>query len=366
MSFSNKSGEGSILFFQKQLAEEQALTSATAERLYDLSAALAALKPWGFVGDSNLMLVQTSPPTETCYCSIMGALGEVFSLHIYVGEESFRGLSRVLAGEQPSPGEFFASHRGVSVEFIKASALTPPDRELLKHFKHPFGRGMAAPIFRALRPGYYPWYVTEPEAAVLARCMQAVVAFCETLLDDPDAPYWEEEDLYPVLALEGADGPRQKFAVRQIKAPAPTPALPVPPILDEARLGRILRQDHAVGGALEVDYFYSNARIGGKNRRQSLLPVALVTDAASGFLFQPELGSPEQSRGESLVRAVLAAIENARYLPHELRVRQKEFKILLEPAAQRLGVPVRLVKSLPALDEAKKHLLAMLEGRAGK
>jgi hypothetical protein len=359
-----KSGKQSIQFFQKQLAGEQPLTGATAERLYDLSAALLALKPWGFVDDGNLILVETAPPAETCYCSIMGALGEVFSLHAYIGEESFRGLSLVLAGKQVLPGEFFATHRGVSVEFVKASALTPPDRELLKHFKHPFGRGMMAPIFRALRPGYYPWYVTEPEAALLTHCMRAVVGFCETLLDDLDAPYWEEEDVYPFLAPQGEE-PQQAFDVRQVKAPAPSPAVPVPPVLDEARLGRILRQDYAVGAALEADYFYSNACIGGPNQRQALLPVALVTDAETGFVFQPELGTPEQGRGETLVRAVLTAIENKKYLPRELRVRKKEFKILLQPAAQRLGVPLQVVKSLPALDEAKQHLLAMLQGGAG-
>jgi hypothetical protein len=92
--------------------------------------------------------------------------------------------------------------------------------------------------------------------------------------------------------------------------------------------------------------------------------VALVTDAETGFVFQPELGTPEQGRGETLVCAVLSAIENKKHLPRELRVRKKDFKILLQPAAQRLGEPVQVVKSLPALDEAKQHLLAMLQGGA--
>ncbi len=352
-----------IHFFQKQLAGEPPLRSATAKRLYDLSAALMVLKPWGFVNDGDLIVVETAPSFETCYCSIMGALGEVFSLHAYIGEESFRGLRRILAGRQLSPEEFFATHRGVSVEFVRISELRPPDRELLKHFKHPLGRGMAAPVFRALRPGYYPWYVTEPEGAELARCMQAVLAFCETLLDDLHAPYWQEEGVYPLLTPKGEDGPRQSFDVRQVKAPTRVAAAPVPPLLDEARLGRMLRQDSAVGSALEADYFYSGTVIGGPNQRQALLPVALVTDAETGFVFPPELGTPEQSRGAILLRAVLSAIENKKYLPRELRVRQREFKTMLEPAAQRLGVPVQVVKSLPALDLAKKHLLAMLQGR---
>lgn len=359
-----------VQFFRRQLAGEEPLSGATAERLYDLSAALMALQPWNFVEDGELILVQNPVPVETCYCSVMGALGEVFSLHAYIGDESYRGLGNVLAGRQVSPGEFFATHRGVSVEFVRISELTAPDRELLKHFRHPLGRGMGAPVFRALRPGYHPWYVTEPEGVILARCMQAVVAFCDILMDDLDAPYWQEEDVYPLLVPMGDDGPQQEFDIQQVKAPLPPHAPPVPPAPDEAeaeaRLSRILERDYSVSGVLEAGYVYSRAVVGEANQRKAIVPVAIVTDAESGFLFEPELGTPGQPAGETLLRAVLNAIENRKHLPRELRVSQSDFKVLLEPAAQRIGVAVRVVKSLPEFNRAQKHLLAMMEGRGGQ
>lgn len=365
-----RSGKRPVQFFATQLAGEEPLTGATAERLYDLSAALMTLQPWNFVGDADLILVQNPAPVETCYCSVMGALGEVFSLHAYIGDESYRGLGKVLAGQTPAPGEFFATHRGVSVEFVRASELTTPDRELLKHFNHPLGRGMAGPIFRALRPGYHPWYVTEPEGLILARCMQAVVAFCETLMDDLDAPYWQEQDVYPMLAPAGADGPQQRFNIRQVRAPVPSYAPPVPPALNEAeaqaRLIRILGRDYSVSGVLETGYVYSRAVIGADNQRKAIVPVAIVTEAEGGFLFKPELGTPGERAGETLLRAVFNAIEKRKHLPREMRVSQNDFKALLDPIAERLGVAVRVVNSLPEFDRAQKHLLAMMEGRGGR
>jgi hypothetical protein len=353
----------SLAFFSKQLEREQPLAEATARRLYQLSLALATLKPWNFVGDGEIFLVEDPVSEQTCYCSIMGALGEVLSLHVYIGPDSYRLLRKVLAGKKVSPGEFFAAHRGVSVEFVHAPELTPADRVLLKHFKHPLGNRMMAPIFRALRPGYHPWYVAEPEAVLLARCMEAALVLCDVLLRNPDADYWQQDDVFPLVAPKDDDGPRQSFKLIQVRAPVPQAAPLVPPPLDEARLARILANDYSQQGAVEADYFYTRGVIGEAHQRKAILPMALVTDAESGFLFKPEMGTPAQSQGETLICAVMSAIESGRRMPREIRVRQSEFKTLLEPLAGRLGIAVIVAKSLPEIDRAKKAFLAMMEGR---
>jgi hypothetical protein len=93
--------------------------------------------------------------------------------------------------------------------------------------------------------------------------------------------------------------------------------------------------------------------------------IAMVSDADSGFAFQPELGKPEESTGELLVRALLGAMRDGRCVPREVRVRQKDFKILLSTLSKRLDIDVRLTKSLPALDALKDDFLAMI-GDAGE
>jgi hypothetical protein len=88
--------------------------------------------------------------------------------------------------------------------------------------------------------------------------------------------------------------------------------------------------------------------------------MAIVSDARSGFAFLPELGKLEDSTGQLLVRALLGAIRDGRCVPREVRVRQKEFKILLSTLSERLGFDVRVTKSLPALDHLKDHFLSMI------
>src|SRR6266853_61362 len=269
-------------FFEKQLAGEQPLSFETAGQLFRLGMELLAVQPWDFLEDQDLILMQDGESGEICYCSTMGALGEVFSLQVYTGAESYRFFRRIAAGKPTSAGDFFGSMRGVSVEFVTAREQTPLDRELLEAFGHLKKRGKRAPIFRALRPGYHPWYVTEGEAKILVCCMQGILAFCR----------------------------------------------------------------HAV----EME----------QNERKACLRIAMVSDGDSGFAFQPELGKPEDSTGQLLARALLGAMRDGRFVPSEVRVRHKEFKILLSALSEKIGFGVRVTKSLPALDHLKDHFLAMV------
>jgi len=51
---------------------------------------------------------------EMCYCSVMGALGQVYSLQVYIGSEGYQLFKRIAVGQPITAGEFFASQRGVS------------------------------------------------------------------------------------------------------------------------------------------------------------------------------------------------------------------------------------------------------------
>jgi hypothetical protein len=122
----------------------------------------------------------------------------------------------------------------------------------------------------------------------------------------------------------------------------------------------ILAKNFARRGVFEVDHFFTGAMIGDKNQRKSCLRVGLASDAATGIVFPPALGKPEESTGDILVAAVLSAIKTARCLPREIHVQQRDFKVLLESTATSLGFSIRIRKSMPALELAKDHLLVMM------
>jgi len=351
-------------FFEKELVGEEAPSFATMQELYNLAAGLLERRPWELLSEEQLLLVEGAASPELCVCSVMGTLGEVRSLHVYIGAEGYRLFQRLLASERMTMGEFFSTQRSVSVEFVRLGELTSADRGLLKVMGHPLKRGTLAPIFRAVRPGYYPWYVTEREARMLAECQRALIAILDICQTKTDSDFWERENVYPLLSRRGAE---TKETVTETSydmrlAEAPRYSAPVPDFgtLDEARIQRIRESGYPIQGVLEVDHFYGGAIIGETNRRKSCFRVALAVDAKSGFVYPPEASLPEPPTADVLRDAIFLAIDSARALPREVHVRSSEFKVLLEPLAHALGFSLKAIKSLPALDMAKEHLLKML------
>jgi len=347
-------------FFHKQLADEVPLSFDTAGRLYELATALYVVQPWNFLKEQDIFLLQDVESGEICYCSIMGALGEIFSLQVYVGAESYRFFRRLSTGRLAAPGDFFASMRAVSVEYVPANERTPPDRELLAAFGYPNKRGQRAPIFRAIRPGYQPWYVTEGEGKLLVSCLKAALAYCTYVLEMGEIDDSQEEDEFPFLEPEPADNTGMRFKLHFVKAPEPPLAAPQPTELDENLVGDILHENLPRTGALEAEHFFTTTPVGERDQRKACVRMALVSDAKSGLAFAPELGGPGDSTGQLLVRALLGAMRKGRFVPLEVRVGQNESKILLGKLAERLGFDVRVTKSLPAVNDFKDHLFEMM------
>jgi hypothetical protein len=78
--------------FVRELAGETPPSFSTMEMLYGSASELYGLRPWRLIDESQLILVRDSASGEICYCSVMGMLGEVYSIHAYIGTETFLNL----------------------------------------------------------------------------------------------------------------------------------------------------------------------------------------------------------------------------------------------------------------------------------
>src|ERR1039457_2316850 len=209
--------------FVKELAGETPPSFQTMERLYGLASDLYGLRPWRVLDEDNLIVVRDSVSGELCYCSVMGALGEVLSMHAYLDAEGLRQFRKMEAEEIADPGEFLVSTPCVYVEFVPRSELQRQDRELLAALGHPQGRGLASHIFRTMRPGFLPWFVTEEEARTLAECIRAVIVVCAAITSQESMKFWELADTYPLVTrMEGSE-PRYHVEMFHSILPPPPP-----------------------------------------------------------------------------------------------------------------------------------------------
>jgi hypothetical protein len=347
----------------KELPGEDPPSFQTMQRLYGLASDLYGLLPWRIVNEDNLIAVRDAASGELCYCSVMGALGEVHSMNAYIGTEGLRQFHKIKSGVMADPGEFFASAHCVYVDFVQKSELQRQDRELLTWLGHPQGRGLASPVFRTMRPGFLPWFVTEPEAQMLAECITAVVAVCGAVLSQKSLKLWEDEDTFPLVTRVEGDEPRYQVGMlKSILPPEPPAALAR---VSEEALAAVRGKDYALRGAMELDLTYSGGAIGKKGERNACAAIALVVDAESGMVLAADANQANVPAGDMLARAFLKAIQGSRSLPKEVRVRSQKLKDSLSPLMETLGVGIRVAKRLPAIDEAQAHLLRCMQSDFG-
>jgi hypothetical protein len=349
--------------FVKELAGETPPSFQALNRLYELASDLYGLRPWQLLDEDNLVVVRDSVGGELCYCSVMGALGEVISMHAYIGADGLRQFRRMEAEEIADPGEFFAFTPCVYVQFVRRAELQRQDRELLATLGHPQGRGLASPIFRTMRPGFLPWFVTQDEARTLAECIRAVIVVCTAVASHESVRFWERADIYPMVTR--MDGAEPRYGVQMFQSILPPEPPVAPPRLAEETLLAIRGQDYAVRGVMELDVTYSGAAIGKKGERNSCAAIAMAVDAERGIVLAPEVTDSSMAAGDTVARVFLKAIQTSRTLPREVRVRSQKLKECLTPLMDFLGVGVRVARKLPASDEARSQLLGFFQGDFG-
>ena len=345
------------LCFVEELAGETGPSFAAMQRLYGLACELFGLLPWQMLNEGQLVVVRDSASDELCYCSVMGALGEVYSMHAYIGAEGLHTFRRLEAEGIADPGELFAT-RSVYVEFVPRAELEPQDRKLLAALGHPQRGGYASPIFRAIRPGFHPWFVTADEARMLAECIRAVVAVCTAIASQDNVKFWNEADTYPMVSWVEDNEPR--YQINLVKSTLP-PEPPIPPVcLDEETLRRLHDQDYPLRGRMELDYIFSGVPVGKKKQRKSSASIALAVDADSGIVYAPEVTDSRIPCGDALSKVFLKAIQSTRARPAEVRVRSQELKASLDGLMRSLGVKLHVATRLPSADQARASLLEFL------
>jgi len=236
---------------------------------------------------------------------------------------------------------------------LPSKELTEPDKLLARAFGHPATKGLAAPQFRAIRPGYHPWYLTENEGIVLAKCMDSVLEVCACLAKSPAIQYWQHEESYPEVVWSS----NHRYRILPRRYPEPPPCPPEPAVLEEERLARFSKEDHAVTGILEIGHVYTGIPIGKQDERKGCLRAAVVAEAEMGFVHAIEVADPSESLGNHLVRTMLTALERGKFVPMEVRVNSENFRLLLSLLGERLGFPVRIMKELSTVDLIATDLL---------
>lgn len=323
------------------------------------------LGPWEWMSDSMLFGIQDPTTGEVWYASILGRAGEVFGIAFYPGRE---GVDCYFSVWETDPEEAdwdtIASQHCLRLTFEDPEEFTARDLEVIRKLGLKFQGQDLWPLFRSLRSGYQPWYITTEEARFLSLALPQVREVALWALDNPGEieVNLEADDLVLVRIPEDEGGREWRQEWQPLPPPAPLPrAEALPPGLLES-LTKAARPRY---GIWEVDVFAVPAVVReSEDEPGCYMASRLCVHHESGYVLATEV-QPFIYRFRGFAEWIAAVLgESSLGWPEEIWVRKPELVALLAPLCAELGIDLVYVAGLPALEEAQQSLISWLKEKS--
>ena len=179
--------------------------------LHGAGVAFRDLKAWTWMYDSDLFGVQCPDTGQIGYCAIMGNLGQVFALNVYLGSEGLAGYwtmvdrSDALESTRRALAAVAGHQLCLMASFEDRAELDRRDLAVIKGLGLRFRGRNQWPVFRSHRPGYLPWFLETSEVQFLTVALRQAMEVAQAVKRDPD--YLEDlapgEDTHVLRLREG-------------------------------------------------------------------------------------------------------------------------------------------------------------------
>lgn len=326
--------------------------------LYEAAARYKQLAPWDWMLDRHIFGVRNPETDEVGYCCVMGNAGAHFALGVYLGDEGLRGHARIQSGEAfANPAEALAIQHCLMASFEDRDLIDKRDYAQIKALGLRFRGAAAWPQFRVYTPGYLPWYIDGAQARFLTQCLDQACEVAPRFAENPRL-LANRRDGKLLVRVRGDEGWADTLHSPN-RAPAPPP--PAPPV-DELRIQRLKGAKLRRADTWETGCFpFPQPSQDERGERPYFPQTLLFVDATSGMILPPKLARPDTWCSD-YQRHLLDLVEELQAIPRQLTVRDEETGALLAPAAEPLGIKIRVARSLPALDMAENGLTSYLGG----
>ena len=325
------------------------------KELYTAALEFKELAPWDWMHDCDIFGVKNPENGEIGYCCIMGAAGEHYALGLYLGSEGLMGITKILSGEFSNfKDEAFFLQKCLMASFEDRKYLNKQDLAQIKTLDLKFRGSNAWPMFRNHTPGFVPWYLDSAQARFLTIALQQAIDVSKRFRKDKSLLEYPSNAHYFVRVPRkmGEDIVWQDEWL--VPLPAEKEALPVVHV-DETILSRLKKAKSTRKGTWEIDFFYMPAVISEKGERPCYPFMSLIVDHDSAFIFNFQIEKRDMVL-TNFPAKFIEFLEKTKFMPGRILVKRDEIRRILEPLAAKLGIELRSVESLPAMEYAQRSM----------
>jgi hypothetical protein len=324
-------------------------------RLYESAVKTKKLAPWEWMSETDVFGIEDPESGKIGLVSVMGALGEHFSVALYRDIEAFYHMRRLTPDDMRNDPAQVLHVPHLQAAFEDRGFVEAQDQRIIKELGLKFRGRNAWPVFRSYRPGYHPWYLESEEVLRLSIALEQLLDVAPRFLENPSLLPSSEKDRYLVRRLN-REG-RERWEDISVLIPEPPPVRPVaPPIPSNVgTLKRLPRKKKTV----EVDFSSFPVIIGKKGDRPRLPYLFLAVEGQNGLVLGfdiMEVTSGMEAALERVPARVAGIFLEQGFLPAEIRIKSQLLCDALEGLGQELKIGLKRVSLLKRLDAARASL----------
>jgi hypothetical protein len=335
--------------------QSRAISPEQWRELLKAATAFRQLAPWQWMTDDMLFGVQ-DPATGTIgYCCILGALGQVLALNVYLGREGLESYREIYRQKQQNaPREAMFVQRVLMASYEDREDLEKRDLDPLRALGLTFRGRQEWPQFRDYSPGLFPWFIDEAQALFLTHALHQACEVARRVKVNPDLLLSDDEDRLlvrvPHTSPEGLSWADSWMAPQPLSTSASI--VPMPTKRDFKGL-----RGKSIGHAVwEAEFWHVATTIQEKPSERPYFPKMLMGVEKTGGIVVMQHLFRRDIPLSAVQSEVLRSLARLPELPREIHVRRDELLNILGPIGQAAGVRVLKRRSLPALDHAWNDL----------
>ena len=239
-----------------QMGNEDSISQQEWAALFDAAIAFKKLKCWEWMYDRDVFGIQNSETGEIGYCCVMGQLGEVLALNVYLGPKGFASYRQLQEPTQPAssgdalgPHPLLRSQLCVMASFEDRAELHEKDLRLIKSLGLKFRGKKEWPLFQSYQPGYLPWFLIRAEVQFLTVALQQAIHVAEKTRVNPHLLDSSDKGKPKILVRRHENG--QWSEVWEDPPVYETPAMI--PVIDELQLAQLKKANLPRKGTWAAD-----------------------------------------------------------------------------------------------------------------
>ncbi len=324
-------------------------------RLYEATIQIKEIAPWEWMSEMDVFGVRDPETGDLGFVSVMGALGEHFSIAVYLGPKGVYGFWDLEDTGPNDVPERLLEIPQLQASFENRNELHKKDRDIIKQLGLKFRGRQAWPMFRSYRPGFAPWFLEPAEIRFLACVLEQATDVTNRFLDDPGLlESLDDDESYLVRVSQPSNG-SLTWEDQMIHVSPPEPE-PIPLAINVQAL-KHLKQLSKRKVTIEIDFFLAPMPVQENRDDRPYFPyVLMVVEAQNGFILGTDMLQPEPSLEAMWGQApgyVVQLLAQAGIRPAIIKVRTNLLRNLLKPLVKELGFKLKQSPVLPTLDEAK-------------